>query len=77
MPRVRTLRQVADHYRTDDPETAVTFTALRRWVTSGIIPYVTAGGKYLLDLDTVDNFLAGGLPSTQPSGIKPISTARR
>lgn len=44
-----------------DPGTALTKRALRRLVTTGEIPSVKIGTKYLIDLDMVERFLRGEL----------------
>lgn len=58
-PRMRTIQQAADWLREADPETAFTPTALRRLVVTGKLPSVRVGQKYLLNLDTLADFLAG------------------
>lgn len=59
MRRMRTINEAAAFLREADPQTAVTRTGLRRLVTSGQIPSVRIGAKYLVDLDVLDSFLAG------------------
>ena len=66
MPRMRTIDQVADWLRKTDPDTALTKTALRRLVTTGQLPSVRIGQKYLLDLDTLTEYLKGTLPEAEP-----------
>lgn len=58
--RARTIDQLADYLRATDPETALTKTALRRLVTTGRIPSVRVGQKFLVTVEAVDAFLAGG-----------------
>ena len=48
-----------------DPRTAVTKTALRRLITSGQIPSVRVGAKYLVDLGVLDDFFGGQSTKTQ------------
>ena len=55
--RMRTIEQAAGYVRSIDPDTALTKTAIRRKVLSGEIPSTRAGKKYLLDLDTLEEFL--------------------
>ena len=43
--------------READPDSALTMTALRRLVVSGKLPSVRAGSKYLLNLDTLQEYL--------------------
>ena len=58
-PRMRTLSEAAAWLRQQDPETAVTPTALRRLVVTGQIPSVRVGIKFLLNLDALEAFLSG------------------
>ena len=56
MRQMRTIDEAAAFMRRTDPHTAVTKTALRRLVTSGQIPSVRVGTKYLIDLGVLDEF---------------------
>lgn len=59
-----------------DPHTAVTKTALRRLVTSGQIPSVRVGAKYLIDLGVLDDFFGGQTaktPIVQSGAIRPLA----
>lgn len=55
--RLRTIEEAARTIREKDPGTALTRTALRRWVISGELPSTKAGRKYLVDLDTLEQHL--------------------
>ena len=73
---MRTICEAADFLREVDPQTAVTRTGLRRLVTSGQIPSVRVGAKYLIDLGVLDEFFGGETAraqSTQPSAIRPLA----
>lgn len=59
MPRMRTLDQAHAWLMERDPETALTKTALRRLVTTGQLPAVRVGGKYLVNLEVLESFLNG------------------
>ena len=59
MARMRTIEQTAAWLRERDPETALTRTALRRVVTTGQLPSIRIGSKYLINLDAVELFLRG------------------
>ena len=59
MRQMRTIDEAAAFMRRTDPHTAVTKTALRRLVTSGQIPSVRVGTKYLIDLGVLDEFFGG------------------
>ena len=65
MRRMRTIDEAAAFLRQADPNTAVTKTALRRLVTSGQIPSVRVGAKYLVDLGVLDDFFGGQAAETQ------------
>ena len=62
MPRMRTIDQAAAWLQENDPGTAFTKTALRRLVVSGKLPSVRVGQKYLVNLDTMEDYLLGQLP---------------
>lgn len=57
--RMRTIDQAAAYIQQSDPETAITKTALRRLVTTGQLPSVRVGVKYLVSLDALDAYLSG------------------
>ena len=54
-----------------DSETAITPNALRRMVVSGQGPCVKIGKKYLIDLDSLENFLKGTRPEDVLPDYKP------
>ena len=62
MLRMRTIEQAAEWLRENDPETAFTKTALRRLVTTGKVPSVRVGQKYLINLETLEDYLQGTVP---------------
>lgn len=59
--RMRTIEQAAAWLQEADPGTAVTKTALRRLVTTGQLPSVRVGSKYLVDLGTLEKYLQGAV----------------
>lgn len=59
---MRTIEQAAAWLMESDPETALTKTALRRLVVTGQLPSVRVGQKYLIALETLDDYLAGTIP---------------
>ena len=76
MNRMRTIDQAAAYVRERDGETALTKTALRRLIVTGRLPHVQVGNKYLLDLDTLEDFLHGETAPQAPAavnGIRPVS----
>lgn len=73
---MRTINEAAVFLQQADPDTAVTKTALRRLVTSGQIPSVRVGAKYLVDLGVLDEFFGwetARVQSTPPSAIRPLA----
>ena len=60
--RMRTIREAAAYVRQTDPETALTETAIRRFVVSGTLPSVRVGQKYLVALENLEKVLSGDLP---------------
>lgn len=60
--RMRTIDQAAAWLQENDPETALTKTAIRRLVVTGQLPSVRVGQKYLIALETLEDYLAGAVP---------------
>lgn len=63
--RMRGIEEGFREIQANDPGTAMTKTALRRLVTTGQIPSVKIGTKYLIDLDAVDRYFRGELRQNQ------------
>lgn len=57
--QMRTIDQCAAYIKAQDPETALTKTAIRRMVIAGEIPSVRAGQKYLIALENLEKYLEG------------------
>lgn len=73
MRRMRTIPQAAEYLRQIDPESALTFSALRRLVLAGEIPHVRVGTKRLVALEDVESFLERGTVAPSPAvGIRPV-----
>ena len=64
MPRkMRTIDQAFSWICENDPETALTKTALRRLVVTKQLPCVVmVGRKYLIDLDGLNEYMSGNVP---------------
>ena len=75
--KTRTLDSCFDEIKRQDPGTALTRTALRRLVTSGTIPSVRIGRKYLVNIDNVWLFLRGELDQDPPIPAQQFGTIRR
>lgn len=78
MPRLRLLKQAYAEIKAADPDTALTMTALRRLILSGVIPMVYSGRKRFINMDALLDYLdrAGGIakaPTPDEIGkIRPI-----
>lgn len=73
LPRMRTIDQAAAWLQENDPGTAFTKTALRRLVVSGKLPSVKVGQKYLINLDTMEDYLQGNSPApVMVQGIREV-----
>ena len=64
--RMRTLDAAICQLHTDDPGNCLTKHALRQWVLSGVVPYVRAGAKYLINYDILLKILAGEREHVEP-----------
>ena len=80
MRMMRTIPEAYAHLLREDPETAVTKTALRRMVVSGAVPSVKVGRKYLVPLEALDAYLSGEEPEAGPApmrgAIRPVEVRR-
>ena len=75
--KTRTLESCFDEIKRQDPGTALTRTALRRLVTSGTIPSVRIGRKYLVNVDAVWGFLRGECVRELPAQVQQYGQIRR
>lgn len=64
---MRTAPQLAAEYKAADPNTHVNAHFIRGLILSGIIPYVPAGKKHLIDADIFAEYLKTGKTSTTES----------
>lgn len=68
MARMRTINQAAALLKEEDPSTAVTKTAIRRLVVTGVVPSVKVGSKYILSVEALIEFLQGQqVPAPAPA----------
>ena len=56
-PRMRTIKEAMAWIMETDPNTSITPHALRRLIVSGELPHVMIGRKYLINLDTLEDYL--------------------
>lgn len=57
IPRMRTLKECISEIKELDPHTAVTEYHILQLAITGVIPGVKAGKKYLINLDTLPEYL--------------------
>lgn len=76
MPRMRTIKEAIRYIKETDPDTALTEHALRGMVNTGQIPHVPAGRKFLLDLDSLDEYLRGERAAPAQPAREPLTPAR-
>ena len=72
MPKLRTIDGAYDYLHDKDSDTALTKTALRRLVVTGVIPSTRVGAKYLVDVERMEAFLAGSFVPQEQSPIGKI-----
>ena len=63
-PRMRTAPESLAEIKRNDPDTALTLTAIRRMMNNGTLPYITVNSKRLINLDTLYGILNGTIKST-------------
>ena len=61
---MRTIDQAFDYVLEQDSETSLSKTALRRLVTTGKLPSVKVGKKYLVSLETLEEYMSGNIAIT-------------
>lgn len=72
MQRMRTLDQIYEYIKAQDPDTCLTKSGLYRLVRSGEIPCVYCGKKRLVAIESVEAYLFGGQPpQPEPVANKP------
>lgn len=60
MKKPRTINALYEELIAEDPNCAITKTALRRLVTTGAIPSTRVGTKYLVCKEDLDAYFSGG-----------------
>lgn len=70
LPRMRTAPQLAAEYKAADPNTHVNAHFIRGLILSGIIPFVPAGKKHLVNADVLAEYLKTG----QATKAEPIES---
>ena len=59
---MRTIEAAAAAVKEQDPNTAISKHFIRQLIITGAIPSITAGRKYLVNLDVLFNYLENGNP---------------
>lgn len=70
--RMRTLDQAVAYFKEQDPDTALTWSALRRMILSGQIPSAQVGVKRLIDLDVIEECLYSYPTDGQAGGARRV-----
>lgn len=60
MARMRSLPKAVDELRERDPETCISLCVLRRWVKEGKVKSVKTGKNFLVNMDNLEAYMAGG-----------------
>ena len=60
MTRMRSLPKAVDELRERDPETCISLCVLRRWVKEGKVKSVKTGKNFLVNMDNLEAYMAGG-----------------
>lgn len=73
VPRMRTAAQLEVWYRSIDPDTQVNAHFIRGLLINGVIPYVKAGRKHLINADVLAEYLETG----QAPGAEPLAESEK
>lgn len=57
--KMRPIRAAWRELRAEDPQSALGLSALYRLVSEGTIPSVKVGNRYLIDLDSLGEYMTG------------------
>lgn len=75
--RMRTIEETFKFIREADPSTSLTKTSIRRLILKKEIPSIKIGNKYLVNLDTLCDYLNNPPSKSEKTftqnGIRPIS----
>lgn len=71
MARMRTPNGLCEHYRSIDPDSAITTTFIRQALKTNAVPYCKSGKKFLIAIEEFDKYLEQGLNSESHSVEKP------
>lgn len=68
LPKMRTIKEITEIMKKDDPNTKLTARALRYLIISGELPSVKIGAKYLVALEVLEAYLKGELKKPTSEG---------
>lgn len=60
MKRIRTIKGAIEEIKAEDPGSAINYNAIRTAILDGKIPAARSGAKYMIDVDVVLDYFAGG-----------------
>ena len=63
MAKMRSIPKAVEEIRAKDPATCISVCVLRRWVKEGKVPTVKTGKNFLVNLDALEAYMAGGGPA--------------
>lgn len=66
MLHTRTIREAAAWFKAQDPDTALTETAIRTLVRTGQVPSARVGNKYLVTIEALEAYITGAAAQTAP-----------
>lgn len=59
VPRMRTMQECVDYFKSKDPESKIKYCTLRRWVLEGKVPFAQIGNRKLINLDILIEMVEG------------------
>lgn len=59
MVTMKTIPQAVKACKEHDPESYIGITTLRRWLKEGKVKYVMSGKTYLVNMESLEEFLSG------------------
>ena len=60
MAKMRSIPKAVEEIRAKDPETCISLCVLRRRVKEGKVPSRKTGKNYLVNMDALEAYMAGG-----------------
>ena len=59
LKRIRTIKAAVNDIKAQDPDSAISYHAIRTAIIKGELPAQRSGNKFLVDLDVVVGYFAG------------------